>query len=246
MSDLCYLLGFLLSAFLCLSFPGFSPGCCRLLSSAYAFFSGSLPRGSRIFFVLLLLLCLLSGFFPVLIVFLSIPLYAAFGEIPRVQDIKAELDSGNVEESAYNREVIASCAALAEPFSRHAVLPLCLMALGILLRIGAAPAVLYWAAQVLLADSPRFRPWAERLGSFSDALLSFLMSISCGLVGHNPLRVQGKNLRERLLSILSLTDIKEAGGHIPVSGDIVQGLLLCCFSSGVLALLLAFVLLLAG
>lgn len=189
--------------------------------------------------VFLLLVCaiaaLLCALHPVCAMVAMAPLFTAASVFPGCARLKAELDSGacahNIPE--YEQKVRAACFSLADPFIQGLAAPLLLCAIGTALHLGGA---LAWGYAALLALKPQ-GGWAKRfldqITRFAECVFCALLSLCSGVVGRSSLSVRSGSASERLVRTLGIAE-DASGTHAPVSGDITQGLFLCCFCCALL------------
>lgn len=171
------------------------------------------------------------------------PLLAMPAVFPGCVRLKDELDAGTWARDipAYESRVREACLSLGPALVRGGVQALLLLALGTALHVGGA---LGWALLMLRACEDR--PIALRVLNAADraadaVTCALLLLCSCA-VGHNPLRTQGRGTQDRLIHILGIAG-DGTDTHAPVSGDIAQGIFLCCLCAALLLLLLTLMLL---
>lgn len=189
--------------------------------------------------VFLLLVCsiaaLLCALHPVCAMLVMAPLFTAASVFPGCARLKAELDSGTYARRIpeYEQKVRAACFSLADPFIRGLAAPLLLCAAGTPLYLGGA---LGWGYAALLALKPQ-GGWAKRLldriTRFAERIFCALLALCAGVVGRSSLTVRAGSAAERLVRTLGIAGDK-TDTHAPVSGDITQGVFLCCFCCALL------------
>ena len=198
------------------------------------------------FFLLILAGCasLLGAIHPLLAAAVCAPAFSALAVIPRSAAVKRELDAGTYARdiAAYELRVLESCGQLAPAFSRGACAPLLLMAAGMPFYLSSAFLVAYAGLCAVREPCALAQKICNRIAYGSDRVLAALMLLCCGVVGRNPLRTGGSGPQERLMSVLGIAG-DEADTHAPVSGDIAQGVFLCCFCIVLLCALLTLLLL---
>lgn len=186
---------------------------------------------------------LLGALHPVLCALTAAPLFSALSRLPRAASVKRELDGGALKSdaAAYEARVLAVCEGFASAFSREMILPLLLLALGMPLGLGGALGFMARGLRAADAQSPLARRVLPPLERAADAVFHALLLLCSCVVGRNPFRTRGKDVRARLLSVLGLDGT--ASGHAPVAGDIAQAAFLCGFASCVLCAMLTLLLL---
>lgn len=173
------------------------------------------------------------------------PLMTLAAAFPGCARLKDELDSGRYARDipAYESRVREACLSLGPALSLGFVQPLLLCALGTALHIGGAPG---WALLMLRASRhPAARRMADGADRAADAVACALLLLCAGAVGRNPLRTRGHGAKDRLIHILGVAG-DGTDTHAPMSGDIAQGILLCCLCAALLCLVLTLVLLAFG
>lgn len=191
-------------------------------------------RETKATVVFLLLVCGIAALFcalhPVCAMLAMAPLFTAASVFPGCARLKAELDSGAYARSIpeYEQKVRAACFSLADPFIQGLAAPLLLCAIGTALHLGGA---LAWGYAALLALKPqggRAKRLLDRMTRFAEHIFCALLSLCAGVVGRSSLSVQSGSAAERLVRTLGIAE-DTSGTHAPVSGDITQGVFLCCF-----------------
>lgn len=204
--------------------------------------SGAKDEGMALLFFLLILSgvsALFGAIHPAAAAVVMIPLFTGLSVLPECVKAKDTLDSGAYARDipAYEAIVRERCAALAPAFVGGVCAPLLLCCIGTPLYLGCA---LGWAYAALVAvggENAAARRALALLARIADAVFSALLFLCAGLVGRNPLRTTGRGAQDRLVHILGV-----AGDHTdtraPMSGDILQGVFLCCFCAALLLLML--------
>lgn len=187
---------------------------------------------------------LLCALHPAVSAIVCAPLFSAFWLLPRCSQAKLDLDSGKYvrDRAAYEQQVIAVCEPLGDGFAKELILPLLLVFLGMPTSLGGALGWVYAgmrAAQPLVPGVSRVLSPLDPLG---DKVMTALLQLCSGLVGHNPLRFGGKGASQRLMYILGLAHRREEEQHAPMAGDISQAAFLCCSCAGFLCLMLTLIL----
>ncbi len=212
--------------------------CVRVL---YARFAPRVQRQPLPIFLLLLgsAASLLGAVHPVASALVMAPLFSAFAVLPNCAHTKHVLDSGKYARDipTYEAHVRAACQTLAPAFVTGAIAPLLLCAVGMPLYIGCGLGWVFFALRTLHEGSINAQRSLVLVLRASDRVLLFLMLLSSGLVGRNPLRTRGKDSKSRLPSILGIAG-DSTDTHAPMAGDISQGTFLCCFCTGLLAFIL--------
>lgn len=171
------------------------------------------------------------------------PLLTLPAVFPGCARLKDELDSGTYARDipAYESRVREACLALGPALTRGGVQALLLCALGTALHVGGAPG---WALLMLrgAGDQPLARRVLAAADRAADAVTVALLLLCSCAVGRNPLRTQGHGAQDRLIHILGIAG-DGTDTHAPMSGDIAQGIFLCCLCAVLLCLLLMLALL---
>lgn len=192
-------------------------------------------------FLLLLGGCaaLIGAIHPLASAVVMAPLFTAFSILPGCAKIKDELDSGAYANDipAYEARVRETCMSLAPAFSGELLLPMLLCCIGTPLYMGCALGYMGAALHVLSGSHDAARRVNALLVRLSDAVFAALLALCSGVVGRNPMRIQGRGAKARLLSALGIAGT-ETDTHAPVAGDIPQGIFLCCFCTIALCIML--------
>ena len=186
--------------------------------------------------LLFLAAALLSAAHPLLCAVIAAPLFTFSAVMPGCAQAKEELDSGKYARDipAYEAIVRKHCLSLAPAFARGFFAPALLLAIGLPLHIGAAPAYAYAALCALENQDERARRPLAAIDRAADRVFSAMLILCAGLVGRNPLRIHAGNAQERLIRTLGVAGDK-TDTHAPMSGDIAQGIFVCCAAAGLLA-----------
>jgi len=194
--------------------------------------------------VLTLAAALLSAVHPLLCAVLAAPLFTFSAVMPGCAAAKEELDSGRYARDipAYEAVVRENCLSLAPAFARGFFAPLMLLAAGLPLYLGAAPLYAYAALCALRQEDARAGRMPDLIDRAADKVFSAMLILCAGLVGRNPLRIHADSAQERLIRTLGVAGDR-TDTHAPMSGDIAQGIFVCCFAGGLLAVMLTLVLL---
>jgi len=189
--------------------------------------------------LLALVSALLSAVHPLVCAAVAAPLFTFSAVMPGCINAKEALDSGKYARDipAYEAIVRENCLSLAPAFVRGLFAPLLLTAAGLPLYIGPALAYVYAA----LCAAGGGHAWAARalarINRAADKVFSAMLVLCAGLVGRNPLRIHARSAQERLIRTLGVAGDR-TDTHAPMSGDIAQGLFVCCFAGGLLAFVL--------
>lgn len=179
---------------------------------------------------------LLCAIHPVVCSIVMAPLFTGFSPLRAAAKTRQALDSGEFSKDIpeYERRVLAACAPLGESFALHVCIPLLLCALGMPFYVGGALGWLFMALCAVKDALPAGQKLLRPLHRAGSSVFIFILLLCSGLVGRNPLRVGGQGAGEKLMHILSLEGEID---HAPISGDILQAMFLCCFSTALLCAL---------
>lgn len=202
-------------------------------------------RPARLVFLLLLgaLAALPGAVHPLLGALPCALTLTGFASIPPCVRAKEELDAGQCADdiAGYEARVRETCASLVPAFVGGVFLPLLLQLVGTPLYLGGALPFMAFGLRALADSQPDARRVLSRLLTPADAVARALLVLCSGVAGRNPLHTSGRTAQQRLMSILGIAG-DGSDTHAPVSGDLTQAVFLCCFVTGVLALLLTLLL----
>lgn len=183
---------------------------------------------------------LLGALHPAVCAVVMAPLFPALSLLPPCAAVKEELDSGKYagDIPEYESRVRTACAALGPAFVSDACAPLLLCAVGMPLWLGCALGWIFLALRAVCGELPLARRILAPVLRLSESVFCAMLLLCACAVGRNPFRTQGHGARERLMSILGIAG-DGADTHAPMSGDIAQGVFLCCLCIALLAFMLS-------
>lgn len=182
---------------------------------------------------------LLGALHPAVCALAMAPLFPALSLLPQCAAVKEEFDSGKYASDIpeYESRVRTACASLGPAFAFDACAPLLLCAVGMPLWLGCALGWVFLALRAVCGELPLARRLLAPVLRLSESVFCAMLLLCACAVGRNPFRTRGRGARERLMSILGIAG-DGTDTHAPMSGDIAQGVFLCCLCIALLCFML--------